>query len=173
MRTRPGLTSGLLTAVMLTLTLAGCGGRGGQSNPRAELPGHLPVARAPKPSGAPGASVKFLNPIAGSQQRTRFTARVAVHRFLLQRAPASANPVTGHGHLHFILDGGRYDQPQFSGANGRAALNLAVNGYYSPAATSMITYEHIPAGRHTLEVTLVNSNETATGVGAIVKFTVR
>jgi hypothetical protein len=158
---------------MLALTLAGCGSRAGQSKPQAELPGHLPVARQPRSSGAPGASVKFLEPTAGSEQDTRFTARVAVRRFVLQRAPAGANPVTGHGHLHFILDGGRYDQPQFSGANGRAALHLAVNGYYSPATMPTITYEHIPAGRHTLEVTLVKRNEAATGVAAIVKFIVR
>jgi len=161
----------LASAAILTLSLAGCGAARGR--PPAELPSHLPIAHAAKPAGAPGASVKIITPVAGSTQPNAFTARVAVRRFVLQRGDMGSKPHARHGHLHFILDGGRYDEPQFSGANGRAALRLGVNGYYSPAYEPAITYSHIPPGRHTLEVELVDIDETPTGTGTTVHFTVR
>jgi hypothetical protein len=171
MRSRMTVRSRALAAAVLTLVLTSCGAA--HNAQRAELPSHLPLARPSKPIGAPGASVRILAPSTDSQQRSAFTARVAVRRFVLEGLRAGTTPRAGHGHLHFILDGGRYDQPQFSGANGRAALRLAVNGYYSPGYKPTITYRHIPAGRHTLEVEVVNRNEIPTGIDATVRFTVR
>ena len=158
-------------AAILALAIAGCGAA---RRPRtAELPSHLPIAHAAKPPGAPGASITILTPAPGSEQSRAITARVAVHHFALVKATASTKPHAGHGHLHFILDGGRYDEPQFSGVNGQMALRLAANGYYSPAYKPSITYKHIPAGRHTLQVELVNLNEEPTGISATVHFSVR
>lgn len=172
MRARPNLRAASLAAVaVLAPVLGGCGAQ--RTDPPAAVPSHLPVARPPNPSGAPGASVRILMPAAGAHERGTFTARVAVRRFVLQGDRAGTRVRAGYGHLHFVLDGGRYDQPQFSGANGRAALRLAVNGYYSPADKPTITYKHIPRGRHTLEVELVNRNETPTGISETVHFSVR
>jgi hypothetical protein len=158
-------------AAILALAVVGCGAA--QRHVPTELPSHLPIASTPTPARAPGASVRFLTPAADSVQPATFTARVSVGRFILQDAQAGDDPLARHGHLHFIFDGGRYDQPQFSGANGREALRLGVNGYYSPAYDPTITYKHIPPGEHTLEVELVNRNDTPTDIRATIHFSVR
>jgi hypothetical protein len=76
-------------------------------------------------------------------------------------------------HLQFSLDSGRYDNPQHSGRNGKLALRLGVNGFYSPAYRPTITYEKIPAGRHWLRVLPVDKSERAIGGAAEVHFVVR
>jgi hypothetical protein len=93
--------------------------------------------------------------------------------FKLLRSELRARPQAGGGHLHFILDDGRFDQPQFSGVNGRLALRLGVNGFYSPAYVPSIEYHRIPTGVHTLIVELVNTDERPTGVKTSVTFRVR
>jgi hypothetical protein len=102
-----------------------------------------------------------------------FTVRVAVSKFGLEPARAGRRPVAGVGHLRFSLDGGRYDEPLYAGANGRLALAEGVNGYFSPAYQPQITYRNIPAGSHKLTVQLVNRDDTPAGVAATVMFTVR
>jgi hypothetical protein len=80
--------------------------------------------------------------------------------------------VDGRGHLHFSLDGGKYDSAKFSGANGKLAEQLGTDGKYSPSVTPEITYEGIPAGKHTLEVDLANNDHSDSGQTAKVSFTV-
>jgi hypothetical protein len=104
---------------------------------------------------------------------SRFVVHVAVTHFVLDGPRAGRSALTGHGLLGISLDGGRFDEPQYSGLNGRMALDLAVNGYYSPAYKPTITYSHIPPGHHTLEVKLLNRNETPTGTSTTVQFIVR
>ena len=76
------------------------------------------------------------------------------------------------GHVHFSLDGGKYDYPKYSGANGDLAVQLGVDGMYSPATEPSITYSGLPAGEHTLEVDLVNNDHSETGTTASTTFTV-
>lgn len=79
----------------------------------------------------------------------------------------------GHGHLHFALDEGKYDKPKYSGANGKLAVKLGVQGKYSPSVEPTITYKNLPLGEHELEVYLANNDHTNTGVEAKTSFTVK
>jgi hypothetical protein len=151
----------------LALLTAACGsGHEKQISPR-----YLAPAAPKKAPRAPGASVRFLWPRTGSVVGPTFTVRVAVHGFRLGASRRGGS--TPSGHLHFILDGGRFDEPQFAGANGRKALRMGVNGYYSPADRPTITYRHIGQGKHVLEAVLAVENHTATAVSAKVHFRVR
>jgi hypothetical protein len=158
--------------IVLGLILVGCGSN---ERPRhsAAIPDRLPIAKRPQLLGAPGASVRILAPLPGQHVSPRFVVRVAVSDFDLARPRLGQRPLRGTGLLEFSLDDGRYDQPQYSGENGRWALALAVNGYYSPASNPRIVYTRIPAGTHTLTVKLANRNEAPTGVSAAVKFNVQ
>ena len=78
----------------------------------------------------------------------------------------------GMGHIHFQMDGGKYDFPKYSGANGKLAVALKVAGTYSPAVADTITYKHLPKGTHTLKVFLVHNNHSNYS-GATAKITFR
>jgi hypothetical protein len=124
-------------------------------------------------SGGPKPSVVFVTPKDGSTTGDKFTAKVKLENFELDPNAVGKSPVPGKGHLHFQLDGGRFDIPENSGANGKLAKKLGVDGKYSPAVAPEITYEKIPPGEHTLEVYLANNNHTDTGVEAETEFTVK
>ena len=81
--------------------------------------------------------------------------------------------VPGKGHLHFSLDGGKFDFPKYSGANGKLAKKLGVAGKYSPSVTPSITYKNLPKGKHTLKVMLANNDHSDAGASAKLAFTVR
>jgi hypothetical protein len=147
-------------------TLSACGGH--QSTTSFD---NLKPPRARTVLRAPGAQVQIQAPAAGSTQPRAFTVRVRVDGFHLVAGQTARRQ--GYGHLHFELDRGRYDQPRYAGANGRLALRLGVNGYYSPAYRPEITYRGVPPGAHTVSVELVNNDDTPTGVRASVRFRVR
>jgi hypothetical protein len=71
------------------------------------------------------------------------------------------------------MDNGKYDQPQYSGANGQLAVKLGVAGKYSPSVTPTITYKGLPKGKHELEVYLANNDHTNAGPEAKTEFTVK
>lgn len=142
-----------VVGVVVGGVLAGCGGGG--------------VGRGP------AEGVRFTSPAAGATLSGAVTARVAVEGFTLSGASVGRAARAGEGHLHFSLDGGRYDFPRYSGANGRLAAKLGVAGRYSPSVTPSITYSNLPAGPHTLRVSLANNDHTDTGAGATVGFVVR
>ena len=77
------------------------------------------------------------------------------------------------GHLHFQMDGGKFDYPRYSGANGKLAVTLGIAGKYSPAVLPTITYRHLPPGKHRLVVFLANNDHSPVGASASVRFTVR
>lgn len=79
----------------------------------------------------------------------------------------------GRGHLHFSLDGGKYDYKKYSGANGALAAKLGIAGKYSPAVTPTITYTGLPKGKHTARVFIVNNDHSDTGSSATLVFTVK
>ena len=99
--------------------------------------------------------------------------KVKVSGFKLAPQAVGKPPVQGEGHLHFAMDGGKFDQPKYSGANGTLAVKLGVNGKYSPSVTPAITYTGIPKGKHSLEVYLANNDHSNTGVEALTSFTVK
>jgi hypothetical protein len=132
----------------------------------------------PAPTGggagsARNATVEFVTPKDGATVGDRFTADVTLENFELDPEGVGKSPVPGKGHLHFQLDGGKFDIPENSGENGQIAKQLGVDGKYSPAVEPTITYEEIPPGDHTLVVFLANNNHTDTGVEAQTRFTVK
>jgi hypothetical protein len=153
------------------LVVAGCGGGSTRAN-AGDATAAAPAAA--KPVGAPGAAVRFLSPRAGSTVTgSTVRVRVRVSGFTLDPRDVGKAARQGFGHLHFSLDGGRYDTPRYSGANGALAAKLGVQGKYSPSVTPTITYRHVRPGRHTLVVYLANNDHSLTGVTARVTFTVR
>src|SRR5215213_1526915 len=168
MRSRMGLAC--VTAAV-ALTFAGCGDDENSDDTGGSA--DAPTADTAAPTGGPKASVEFLTPKDGSTTGDEFTAKVKLTNFEIDPDAVGKSPVSGKGHLHFQLDGGRFDIPENSGENGKLAKKLGVDGKYSPAVAPEITYEKIPPGEHTLEVYLANNNHTDTGVEAETEFTVK
>jgi hypothetical protein len=152
------------------LAIAGCGNeeRSDDTTESAQQP-----ATQGEGPAAPSAKVSFTAPKDGSTLGSKFTAKVKLQNFELNAKTVGKSPVPGQGHLHFQLDGGRFDVPQHSGPNGKLAKQLGVDGKYSPALETTITYTGVPPGKHTLEVYLANNNHTDTGVEAETEFTVK
>jgi hypothetical protein len=117
--------------------------------------------------------VEFLTPKEGATTGDKVTAKVKLENFVLDPNAVGKSPVPGKGHLHFQMDGGKFDIPENSGENGKLAKKLGVDGKYSPAVEPTITYVNLPPGKHELEVYLANNNHTDTGVEAETEFTVK
>ncbi len=118
------------------------------------------------------ATVSFVEPSGGSTVGDRVTAEVELDGFEIDADEVGMANKDGHGHLHFSLDGGEFDYPKYSGANGELAKQLGVEGTYSPSTEPAITYENLPPGEHTLDVFLANNDHSDTGVSATTTFTV-
>jgi hypothetical protein len=118
------------------------------------------------------ASVSFVEPMDGATTEDSVTAEVDLQGFEIDAEHVGKASKEGTGHLHFSLDGGEYDYPKYSGANGELAKQLGVEGQYSPSTEPAITYENLPPGEHTLEVNLANNDHSDTGVTASTTFTV-
>lgn len=131
-----------------------------------------PPPEAGSGPASPEATVTITSPRPGATVGPRFTATVDLARFVIEPRAIGGAPVAGRGHLHFQLDGGRFDVPRHAGPNGTAAEQLGVDGKYSPAVRPEITYRRIPPGRHRLVVFLANHDHTDTGVRAAVEFEV-
>ena len=154
------------------LVVAGCGGGSSTKANAGDATAAAPAVT--KPVGAPGATVRFLTPRAGSTVTgSTVRVRVRVTGFTLDANDVGRAARQGFGHLHFSLDRGRYDTPHYAGANGAQAAKLGVQGKYSPSVTPTITYRHVRPGRHVLVVYLANNDHSLTGVTARVTFTVR
>ena len=117
-------------------------------------------------------SVTFVSPADGDTTGGTVTAEVDLEEFQIDAANVGMANSPNTGHLHFSLDGGKFDTPKYSGENGKLAVQLGVDGQYSPATAPSITYEGIPKGEHTLEVDLVNNDHSETGTTASTTFTV-
>ena len=119
------------------------------------------------------ASVSFVEPTDGATVSNPVTAEVQVENFTLNAQAVGKENVEGEGHLHFSMDGGKYDFPKYSGANGKLAKKLGVQGKYSPSVAPTITYSGLPKGKHTLKVNLANNDHSNAGGTASVSFTVK
>jgi hypothetical protein len=124
-------------------------------------------------AGAPQATVSFQAPQAGMSASQPVTAKVRVQGFKLSAETVGKKAMEGQGHLHFAMDGGKFDQPKYSGANGELAVKLGVQGKYSPSVTPSITYKNLPAGEHTLVVYLANNDHSNAGPKAETTFMVK
>lgn len=119
-------------------------------------------------------SVSFTSPSNGATTGSRVTFKVKPANFKLDGRSVGKRNRAGRGHIHFAMDGGRYDFPRYSGANGKIAVQLGVQGKYSPAVAPTITYKGLPRGKHTLKVFLVNNDHTnVRGATDTIRFTVR
>ena len=123
-------------------------------------------------AAATAPEVTFTSPGSGDEVGSRFTATIDVDDFEVDAAGVGKKSVDGRGHLHFSLDGGKYDNSKHSGANGKLAEQLGTDGKYSPSVTPEITYTDIPAGEHTLVVDLANNDHSDQGAKAATTFTV-
>jgi hypothetical protein len=119
-----------------------------------------------------GASVSFISPTDGEMTGDSVTAEVELSGFEIDAVGVGKANEPNKGHLHFSLDGGKYDHPKYSGANGDLAVKLGVDGMYSPSVEPTITYEGLPKGEHTLEVDLANNDHSEAGATASTTFTV-
>ncbi|MFL5820398.1 MAG: hypothetical protein ACJ76S_06915 [Solirubrobacteraceae bacterium] len=147
------------------VALAGCGGGSSQQSTSTK------TSAAQKPLAQPQAKVSFIAPKNGGTIPGTVIARVRVTGIKLDPAAVGKPAKRGEGHLHFSMDGGKYDLPKYSGANGRLAVKLGVQGKYSPSVTPTITYKGLPAGNHKLEVYVANNDHTNAGPNAEVQFT--
>jgi hypothetical protein len=129
--------------------------------------------RSRKGPGAPGAKVKFVTPKEASTQPGTVVVRVTLTHFKLAPKKVGEPAKRGEGHLHFSLDGGKFDRPKYSGPNGKEAVKLGVQGKYSPSVKPTIVYTNLPTGTHELEVYLANNDHTSTGVTSFVSFVVK
>jgi len=170
------LAAGALAACA-GLTACGSSGTSGTVPTAAKSPKHdmssMQKQMASTGLKSPGAAVAFVTPHVGESEKSTVSVRVRLKHFVLDPAAVGMSPRPGHGHLHFELDGGKFDTTRYSGPNGALAAKLGVSGMYSPSVTPTITYRHLPAGRHKLDVYLANNNHTRTGVEAETTFTVR
>jgi hypothetical protein len=122
---------------------------------------------------APEATVSFQSPKMGASVAQPVMAKVKIEGFKINADMVGKPPSEGMGHLHFEMDGGKFDQPRFSGANGKLAVMLGVQGKYSPSVTPSIAYKNLPKGEHTLVVYLANNDHSNAGPKAETSFTVK
>lgn len=120
----------------------------------------------------PEPSVEFVAPANDDPLDNTVTAVVAIEGFEIDPDALGGPNEDGVGHLRFTMDRGQFDFPEHSGANGRLARELGVDGQYSPATEPRITYRDLPPGDHTLIVDLVNNDYSVTGVSERISFTV-
>jgi hypothetical protein len=150
--------------LLCALAMAGCGSSDDKSSSSGASGGS---------GSTPKYEVKFLAPKDGAKTGSTMTAKIALKNFKLSPQTVGQAPRPGQGHVHFTLDGGKFDFPKYSGPNGQLAKKLGVEGKYSPSVTPTITYKHLPPGKHHLGVYLANNNHTNVGVEAKVEFTVK
>ncbi len=129
---------------------------------------HLIVGAAvavPSASAAMAPSAKLS--VKQMDKKVVVTAKLA--DFAIDAKNVGKVNMDGMGHLHFSLDGGKYDYEKYSGANGALAAKLGIAGKYSPS----VTYTVLPRGKHTAMVFIVNNNHSNTGSSAKLVFTVK
>lgn len=143
--------------LLAAVAFAGCG-----SDDDNVAQGQTTKSHAGHRAAAQG-SVEFATPADGQRVRSKFTVKVDLNDFKIDPKNVGKAPRPGYGHLHFQLDEGKFDHPKYSGENGKIAVQLGVDGKYSPALAPEITYRNIPKGKHSLEIYLAHNNHVDTG----------
>ncbi len=147
----------------IALGLSACGGSDEADRPAAQSP-------AAMSGGMP--EVTFASPAPAASVGSTFTAKVDLSKFMIDGKAVGMKPVEGEGHIHFSLDGGKFDSAKYSGANGKLAEQLGTDGKYSPSVAPTITYNNIPKGKHVLKVYVANNDHSESGAVATRTITV-
>jgi hypothetical protein len=111
-----------------------------------------------------------------AQSGHKVTVTVATKYFTIDAKDVGKKAKPGKGHEHFAMDGGKYDYPKYSGANGKLAKQLGVQGKYSPSVNNKVTYTGLPKGKHKVTVFLVrntHANYPNAGAKKTITFTVK
>jgi hypothetical protein len=122
------------------------------------------------------AGAPTITSLHAAQSGGKVTATVTTKNFTIDAKDVGKTPKAGKGHEHFAMDGGKYDYPKYSGANGTLAKQLGVQGKYSPSVNNKVVYSHLPKGKHTLTVFLVRNNHANypnSGAKKTITFTVK
>jgi hypothetical protein len=125
---------------------------------------------------ATAAGPPTITSLKATQKGNKVTVKIATKNFTIDTKNVGKTHKAGRGHEHFSMDGGKFDFPKYSGANGKLARQLGVQGKYSPSVNNRVTYSGLPKGRHTVVVHLVrNTHANYANRGATKKltFTVR
>jgi hypothetical protein len=162
---RPFATAALIAAAI------GAGGCGSDDK-KADSTGAGSSSQATG-AASPSAKVAFVAPTSGASEADSVKVKVKLTGFKIDPKSVGKAPRPGVGHLHFAMDGGKFDNGKHSGPNGELAEKLGVDGKYSPSLAPTITYSDLPPGKHELTVFLANNNHTATGIEAKTEFTVK
>ncbi len=117
--------------------------------------------------------LRFVSPKRGSVTPKNVTFRVSAQNIKLLASEIGKANVASHGYLQFVMDGGKFDKPRYSGPNGQLAAKMGVAGKYSPSAVRSITYRNLPRGKHALVARLANNDGTPMGPVAKITFTVK
>jgi len=123
----------------------------------------VPVASAATPSAT----------LSEAQMGNKVVLTANLANFTIDAKDVGMKNMAGMGHLHFQVDGGKYDYPKYSGPNGQLAAKLGIAGKYSPSVTPSVTYTGLPKGQHTAMVFIVNNDHSNTGASAKLVFTVK
>jgi len=108
-------------------------------------------------AAAPGPKITSLK---SSQSGSKVTVTIRTAYFTIDAKDVGKKPIAGKGHEHFAMDHGKFDHPKYSGANGKLAKQLGVDGMYSPSVTNKVTYTGLPKGKHTITVFLVKNDHS-------------
>lgn len=122
------------------------------------------------------ASGPTITSLKTSQSGSKVTVTIKTTGFTIDSKNVGGKPMAGKGHEHFSMDGGKYDYPKYSGANGKLATQLGVQGKYSPSINDKVVYSGLPKGKHKITVFLVknnHSNYTNAGAQKTVTLTVK
>ena len=125
---------------------------------------------------AGAASGPRITSLRAHQSGKKVTVTVRTAGFRIDAKDVGGKPKAGRGHEHFRMDRGKYDFPKYSGANGRLAVKLGVQGKYSPSVNNRVVYRGLPKGKHRVTVFLVkndHSNYKNAGAHKTITFTVK
>ena len=139
--------------------------------------GALAVAAVAVPAAsaaAPAASAMMPSvKLSEAQMGNKVVLTATLMHFKIDAMNVGKAKMAGKGHLHFSVDGGKFDYEKYSGANGALAAKLGIAGKYSPSVTPSVTYTGLPKGKHTAAVFIVNNDHSNTGASAKLVFTVK
>jgi hypothetical protein len=149
--TRRAWSVALPLVLALALAMSACGGGDESSDGGVSVVDKVDDKGS---TGDPATTVEIVSPTEGATVGPTFTATVNVDGGL-SRGSDVGNP-TGLPHLHFRLDGGKFDPD--SAEIGRAVAKLEYEDGYSASVKSELTYRDIPPGEHDLSVELVEGD---------------
>lgn len=139
----------------------------------AAVAGATSIAFAVSATAAGGPTITSLT---AKQSGNKVVVKIKTKNFTIDTKDVGKSPKAGKGHEHFAMDKGKYDFPKYSGANGKLAKQLGVQGMYSPSVNNQVTYTGLPKGKHTVTVFLVKNNHANygnSGAKKTITFTVK